>query len=249
MGANRAIKILIVEDDIIIATHISKVLEKAGYEVDGILPKGEAAIAHIQANPPDIILLDIALKGDIDGVETAQKIRQYFSIPILFLTANADEATFARAKATQPEDFISKPFKPRQLLRSLELVISRMEAKSEALAAATAPESEPVILEDRIFLRHKERMVKVFLKDVLFIEAERNYCRVHTLDKQHILSIPLKTFEQRLNSDLFIRVHRSYLVNLSAIDELDEHYLFIQNHSIPLGKSYKEALGSRLKLM
>ena len=98
-------KILIVEDEMIIAANISLQLTNLGYEVTGIIPRGEEALVHIEQNLPDIILMDINLKGDIDGVEIATLIQKSYKIPIIFLTANSDEVNFNRAKATNPYGF------------------------------------------------------------------------------------------------------------------------------------------------
>ena len=112
------IKILIVEDEMIIATRISMHLEKLGYEVSGIIPRGKEAIAHCREAPPDILLLDINLKGQMDGIETATVLQQEMRIPMIYLTANSDDATFQRAKSTSPEAFISKPYNRQDLERN-----------------------------------------------------------------------------------------------------------------------------------
>ena len=88
------IKILVVEDEMIIGAKISMQLTSLGYEVTGILPRGEEAIVHVEENKPDIVLLDINLKGKFDGIETALRMQKLADIPIIYLTANADQATF-----------------------------------------------------------------------------------------------------------------------------------------------------------
>ena len=108
---DKPIKILIVEDEMIIAANISLQLSTLGYDVTGIVPRGEEALLHIRQNQPDIVLLDIQLKGKLDGIETAQVMQIDYDIPIIYLTANADDDNFNRAKSTHPYAFISKPFK------------------------------------------------------------------------------------------------------------------------------------------
>ena len=117
-----SIKILVVEDEMLIGAKISMLLTNLGYEVTGILPRGEDALVHVEENKPDIIILDINLKGKIDGIETAA-ILQRKNIPVIYLTANSDDATFNRAKHTRPTAFISKPFKQLDLQRAIELTI------------------------------------------------------------------------------------------------------------------------------
>ena len=247
------IKILVVEDDMIIAADISLTLSQAGYEVTGILPRGEAALDSIQADPPDLVLMDIALKGEWDGIATAEHVRKEFGIPIIFLTANSDKATFERAKATQPFAFLVKPFNGADLERAIELAISRLQGSAEDAAPApkvattSGEESEPFLLDDRIFVRHKDRMVKIFLKDILYIEAESNYSKIHTPGKEYLLAVTLKALGSRIKDSRFLRVHRSYIINLNKLEEVGELYLRVSGKQIPISKSHRETLFQRLK--
>ena len=102
-----SIKILIVEDEMIIGAKISMFLSELGYEVTGILPRAEEVLLQLEENQPDIALLDIQLKGNMDGVALAQILHQEHHIPVIFLTANSDEATFQRAKAAKPYAFLA----------------------------------------------------------------------------------------------------------------------------------------------
>ncbi len=246
------VKILIVEDDMIIAADISMQLTRMGYDITGILPRGEDALDHVAQNTPDIILMDIMLKGEMDGVETAQKIYERFQIPLIFLTGNTDEATFNRAKVARPEAYISKPFKKLDLVRAIDLVVSKIqEADAPKLRIIEGNDRDTAgkyLLDDRIFVRLKDRMVKIYIKDILFAEAERNYCRVQTADREYLMTVPLKAFEDKLQADEFFRVHCSFVINLTKIDELSDTYLVIGKKKIPVSKSHRAELMDRLKL-
>ena len=243
------IKILVVEDEMIIGAKISMQLTSLGYDVTGILPRGEEAILHVANNRPDIVLLDINLKGKLDGIETADQLQQYGHIPIIYITANSDEATFNRAKSTKPYAFIAKPFKQLDLQRAIELTISRMAENENGLPAEknTEDEEQPFILSDRIFVRHKEKMVKIMVADILYIEADRNYCRIFTSTREYLLSITLKIIEDKLPSQLFLRIHRSYMINLAQVDEVAESHVMIAQKAIPLSAGLKEQLMERIK--
>ncbi len=230
----------------IVGTHISMVLTEAGYDVNGILPSAEAALNHLKAHTPDLVLMDINLKGEMDGIEAARHIYEQNRLPVIFLTANSDPGTFERAKEAFPHAFISKPFQPDALLQAIELATYR--AREEAPVEAS-PEETPVPLSDRIFVRDKGKMVKISLEDIHFVKAERNYCTIVTDGKSYTLSLPLKTFEDRVPSALFCRVHRSYLVNLQQVEGLDEHYVFCHNEAIPVSKAYKKDLTQRLNVL
>ena len=235
----------------IIAAKISMQLSSLGYEVTGILPRGEEAIVHAEENKPDIIILDINLKGQIDGIETARQIQQHHNIPVIYLTANADEATFNRAKATKPYAFISKPFKQLDLQRAVELTISRM-AESETITTTNdtaAGDEQPFILSDRIFIRHKDKMVKIMVADMLYMEADRNYSRIFSRQKEYLLSVTLKTIEEKLSMQYFMRIHRSYLINITHVDEVSESYVTIAQKQIPLGSGMREQLMHRMQTL
>ncbi len=243
---NQKTKILIVEDEMIIAANISLQLTTLGYEVTGIIPRGEEALVHIEQHQPDILLLDINLKGNIDGIETAQIMQKTFNIPIIYLTANADEAHFDRAKASHPYAFISKPFKKLDLERAIELTINRVKSEKEQ-GKPIVEKTMPFILSDSIFVRHLEKMVRVDIKDILYIEAERNYCRIYSKLKEYLLVMTLKDLDEKLPQQHFIRVHRSFIINLSQIDEVATSHIVIAKKAIPVSKSLKEELLKRLQ--
>lgn len=242
-----SVKILVVEDEMIIGAKISMQLTSLGYEVTGILPRGDEAILHLEQNKPDIVLLDINLKGTIDGIETAKQIHQKHKTPIIYITANSDEATFNRAKSTKPFAFIAKPFKQLDLQRAIELAISRMAENDTGKMEETESDEQPFILNDRIFVRYKEKMLKIMLADILYIEAERNYSRIFTANREHLLSITLKTIEEKLPVKLFQRIHRSYVINIMHVDEVAEHHVMIAQKPIPLGTGMREQLMQRLQ--
>lgn len=119
--------ILVVEDESIVAKDIQSRLRKFGYYVPAIASTGEEAINKVAENHPDLVLMDIRIKGDMDGVEAAKEIHERFNVPIIYLTAYADANTLARAKVTQPFGYILKPFKERELQTTIEITLSRHE--------------------------------------------------------------------------------------------------------------------------
>ena len=235
-------KILIVEDEMIIAANISMQLSNLGYNITGIITRGEEVLVHIESNLPDIILMDINLKGDLDGVEIATLIQKSYKIPIIFLTANSDEVNFNRAKATNPYGFIAKPFKKLDLQRTIELTIIRIQEEHALENHLEVTPDEPFILSDCIFVRSHDKMVKVNITDILYIEAERNYCKIHCKDKEHLLVLTLKDIEEKLSSQHFLRIHRSFIVNISHIDEIATSHVVIAKKAIPLSAELKKQL-------
>ena len=238
------VKILIVEDEMIIAANISLQLSALGYEVTGIIPRGEEALEHVKQNKPDIVLMDIQLKGELDGIDTARLMQQKQDIPIIYLTANADDTNFAKAKDTHPFAFISKPFKKLDLQRAIELTISHIQTK---VGSVSEQKNSPFILSNCIFVRNHEKMVKVPIENILYIEAERNYCRIYTKTKEYLLVITLKDMDEKLPTKHFLRIHRSFVVNISQIDEVATSHVVIAKKAIPISKTLKEELLNRLQ--
>ncbi|SIR25051.1 response regulator [Maribacter ulvicola] len=239
---NNLIKILIVEDDMIIAANLSVQLTSLGYEVTGIIPRGEEAILHIRGQSPHILLMDINLKGSLNGVETVKIIQKEKNIPIIYLTANSDDATFEKAKETQPKAFITKPFNKLSLQRTIALVVEQLKDITETYQYL--PQVE--VLNDRIFVRHNGRMEKLLLDEILYIEADRNYCVLITSKVKRILTCTLKVMEEKLPNATFVRVHRSYIINLSKLDVLADRHVEIGRKVIPIGKSQKIILMQRI---
>ena len=125
------VKILVVEDEGIVILHIKRALEGLGYVVAGLATSGEDAITKAREIRPDLVLMDIILKGEMDGIRAAEKIRELFNMPVIYLTAHADESTLERAKVTGPFGYIVKPFRERDLHISIEFALYKARAEEE----------------------------------------------------------------------------------------------------------------------
>jgi len=134
-------RIMIVEDEAIVALDLQHKLKTLGYAVSGVASSGEEAVRKVPQTRPDLVLMDIKLKGDMDGIEAAQRIRDDFTIPVVYLTAYSDENTLQRAKVTEPAGYLLKPFKDRELHATIEMSLYKhkmeMELKKSAERFAT----------------------------------------------------------------------------------------------------------------
>ena len=123
--------VLLVEDERIVADDIANSLQTFGYTVCGVASSGADALNKVKETRPDLILMDIVLKGDADGIETAHKMKSLFDIPVIYLTAHADDDTLARARVTEPYGYVIKPFQERELHAAVEMALHKhkMEKK------------------------------------------------------------------------------------------------------------------------
>ena len=125
-------KVLIVEDEGLLAMNMKRVLVNGGFSVTGIAVSGEKALKSVKENRPDLVLMDIKLKGKLDGIETVELINEQHSIPVIYLSAHADENTMNRASRTNPIGFIRKPVEEGQLCRIVRNVLKNYKPENIA---------------------------------------------------------------------------------------------------------------------
>ena len=128
-------KILVTEDEGIVAADIEDRLLRLGYDVVGTADNGEDALRLVEKHKTDLCMMDIMIKGPMDGIETATKVREKYNIPVIFLTAYSDDPTFERAKITEPFGYLLKPFEEKELRTNIEMALykHRMEVERENL--------------------------------------------------------------------------------------------------------------------
>jgi len=242
-------KILISEDEVIIAEDIAASLEELGYEICAI-DSGEETLNIIRETQPDLVLLDINLRGKADGVEIGARIRQEFNIPFIYLTAYADKATLDRAKKTEPDGFLVKPFDEKGLRSAIEIALYKHDNHNgKEINGLQQNGKEHEVATDYIFVKVKHRIIKVHYSNILWVEAYDNYSFIVTIDQKYLVSSTLKDMEQKLPPHNFVRVHRSYIANLDMIEALEENSVVFAKGDIPIGKSYKKTLMSRFNII
>jgi DNA-binding LytR/AlgR family response regulator len=230
------IKILIVEDELIIAQDVSFKLEDLGYQVEAMATNYEEAVAVIDAGNLDVILLDINLSEEKDGIDIANYINQNGHTPFIYMTSNSDYSTVSRAKETKPNGYILKPINKKDLFTSIEMALSNKQGEKQA---------KPDEGNDSLFVNHRDALVKINQKDILWLNAEGNYTKINTNERSYLVRGNLKDTQQNLNSQ-FCRIHKSYVVNLKHIDKIVVYAVFINDQEIPIGKMYKEEFLNRI---
>ena len=245
--------ILVVEDESIVAKDIQNSLKKLGYTVPSVENTGEDAIDAAGQYKPDLILMDIMLKGEISGIEAAEQIRQRYQIPVIFLTAYADESTLSKAKVTEPYGYIIKPFKEIDLHTSIEMALYKHGKEQEGRKERDLYSS--IVLdksaEDCIFVKSNSRLVKVKTNEIYYVEALKDYVNIHTGDNKFTVHSTMKDMLAKLSANEFLRVHRSYIVRVDKIMAIEQNNLVIEDEKkiIPMGGSYRDELQSRLKFV
>src|SRR3990167_5530542 len=181
--------VLVVEDEFIVSKDIQSSLKKLGYNVIGAAPSGEKALELLAEEQPDIVLMDIMLKGEMNGIQTAEIVRVEYAIPVIYLTAYADEATLAKAKVTEPYGYIIKPFKEIDLHTSIEMALYKHSKEREIVKERDFLYS---LVENKdsdgvIFVKSNSRLVKVDTANILYVEALKDYVVVNVGDVKYTI--------------------------------------------------------------
>ncbi|WP_298224471.1 response regulator [Flavobacterium sp.] len=242
------VKILIVEDELIIAEDVRQMLTKMNYEIVGNAMDYEEAISMLDNTNPDLILLDVNLNCKKDGIDLAQEINQKYKVPFIYTTSYSDSHTLDRAKATNPVNYLVKPFKEEQLFTAIEMALYKIAASTQT-TSSEANNSEALVIKDALFLKDKFKYTKLQINDILWIKSDGNYLEIKTLHKEELIRATLSNFIERLNSNIFFKTHKSYVVNLEHMSNLETNFITIQNTKIPIAKPYYDELLKKLNVV
>lgn len=238
----------IVEDDMIIAGAITEMLQSIGYEVPDNATRYSEAIEMIEREKPDLLLLDIILVGQLDGIDVAETVRNKFGIPFIFLTANLDSKTVERAKKVMPSAYLAKPVTRDQLYSAIEIAFSNFNSQqvkdpvSNAKAIAKSKKAW-------IFVKDGHAYRKISYDDLLYLQSEANYVALHlSSGKKLLVRSSLDDFIVQLDPLLFFRIHRGYAVNMDKVEGVFPTEVSVEGVTIPVGRTYKELLFNRLGL-
>ena len=224
-------RILVVEDERIVARDIEKRLKKLGYVVPITVASGEEAIQKVIEIRPDLVLMDIQLKGELDGIEAAEQIRADFDIPVIYLTAYADEATLQRAKATEPFGYILKPFDEKDLQVAIEVALRR-RLSEEAIRVALEKEKELSELKSRFWsmAAHEFRnpMTSILSAAQLLEQEKHDLPEERRREYLYVIQNSIRSMEQLLTDVLAIgRVEGGSLRFEPAPLDLEEFCLIL----------------------
>jgi two-component system response regulator LytT len=223
---NSDFKILIVDDEVLIAEFLKDELISLGYKHIALAHNKKQTFALVNAFKPQLILLDIRMKSEREGIEIAEELNKAYNIPFIFITAHSDKEIVKQALGCKPAGYITKPFKQIDVYAAVHLVETSAEELSER------------------FLIFKDGYadVKVSLDDVLYAQSDDNYIHVFTTTKKHTVRNTLEWFKENTPVELFHRTHRSYIVNSTKITKSSSKSVFINEIEIPVSRGNQPKL-------
>lgn len=234
------LKIGIVEDDLLIAESIFVALQQIGYEPIRPSRTYEDAVKMLQSELPDLVLVDIQLLGKRDGIDLADTINREFGIPFIFLTANSDPNTVGRAKKVKPGAYLVKPFSQSHLFTAIEIAFSNFNEEKGSPDAVKK-------FTDFIFIKEGDIFYKINLEDILYVESENVYLNIYTALKAYVVRNKLDCFINEYGHHNFVRIHRSYAINVTHLDSVSHISVRVGGKEVPLNHNYKQDLLNRIK--
>jgi len=226
---------IIVEDLPIAAEFLAKFCEKSGMvDVYQHFTQAEDAIIFLKENKVDIIFLDV----EMPGASGFDLLDQLVYNPQIILTTSKTEYAY-NAFQYNVCDYMKKPFTYQRFLEAIQ----KVKAK-ESQAAEEAQQEE-----DYLFIKSEGKLVRLNNDDILYIESMGDYVKFVTAAKKYVSHNTIKNLEEKVNDTIFCKVHRSYIVNLSKIDDIQENVLFIKGNMIPISKANKITVMKKLKIV
>lgn len=245
------IRILVVEDELNYQITFEMYLEEMGYDLIEIVDNATDALRLIKATKPDLLLLDIKIKGEMNGIQLAEKIHKTNPVPIIFITAFQDRNTFAKAKEIKPYAYLIKPFSEITLQNAIELAIQNYAEKTKEKQFPIWESDDATTINNSFFVKERNKLVKLQEDDILWIEVVNKYCDIHTKDRKYVIRISLKDLYENISQEKFIQTHRNFIVNFNHIESVNtrENTIKIHDTNIPVSRFFKAALTGKMSFL
>jgi len=241
-------RILIVEDDINIAENIQEILELLGYVNTDIANSANQCIKIIKKFRPDLVFMDIKLKGDKDGIELGGIVKQMVDAPLVYVTSYSDPTIIERAKRINPAGFIVKPFNTNDIHAIVEIVLYNKRTKpSTESAVAKTPTDSPFLVSDAVFIKADNAFERVPYNDIYYVVANGNMVTIYTKNREYSIRKSMKEIEEILPSVYFLRVQKSFIVHLGQIESFNTKEITLKSGAIvQVGRQYYNSFLAKL---
>ena len=227
--------VFIVEDELIHLEAIKIAIEEAGLTLVGECSDADQAFDLVKQAKPNVVLVDIALPGFLNGISLSAKIREELGIPHIFTTSFTQDDIIAQAVTTHPAGYLRKPVDAVNLKATVQIACVPEQN------AGTEPETTP-FSSKAIFTKIGDKLIRINIDDILMVKADGENCIAIILEKRKIACrTTLKEFCRQLN-DHFIQVHRSYWINIDHLDSFNEleQTAILKGHTAPVARNYKK---------
>jgi DNA-binding LytR/AlgR family response regulator len=226
-------RVFVVEDELIHGEAIKIAIEEAGFELAGECNHADLAFDLIRKERPDVLLVDIALPGFLNGITLAEKVNKELGIPHVFTTSFTQDEVIKQAVATKPAGYLRKPIEATNLKAAVMIALESNRKSNKTIAENNT---------NCVFAKVGDKLVRVNLDDIVMVKADGENCISLVLEKKEILCrSTLKEFCTQLPST-FVHVHRSYCINLNHLESFNEREqtAVLKGHTAPVARGYRK---------
>jgi DNA-binding LytR/AlgR family response regulator len=216
-------KILIVEDEVLIASAIKRNLIQNGYECAGIAIDADQTLDILKTTEIDLLLIDVNISGDLNGIELAKLINRDYNLPFMFITSYRDESTISEILKTNPEAYLSKPIDQLSLLTNLKIFFQKYESESFIFQSGSTTH-------------------KIDLEELRYIRVDHVYLELYYEEQKEVIRASLNYLLEQLPTDNIIRINRSLAVNQKFITKIARRKLYMGELQFPISPLYLENL-------
>lgn len=236
------VKVLIVEDELLAAEDIKEQLLDAGYFITGIARTYEEALTLFKQDLPDLVLLDIQLDGEKDGIAVASAINKLTKVPIIYITGSAEDNLLERAKNTQPVTFVLKPFRAKEFITNVALAIKNFAQHNSV---------EKSLLSNAVFIPiPPSGHEKVLKEDILYVEGDGSYTTLVTQhNKKYDITLYLSKLIPQLESDSLVRISKKHVINAHHLTKINKKAVWLGHEKLTVGEHYRKTLMQRLSFI
>ena len=235
----KKVKVGIVEDEMIIASVIQDCLEKLNYEVLEPVISFNDAIEMLYTEQPDMVLIDIRISGNKDGIELAEYIRENYSIPFIYLTANSDKETLTRAKKTNPNAYLLKPFTQSDLYTAIEIGLNNFEMQKTLNSK----------VQTSIVIKDGYDLINISFSEIVFLSSADNYVKFYLKNEKSVLTrSTISEMISRLPQNQFCQISRSIIIKKIFISKVEKNNVFVNDLSLPITSTYRPKLIAQIHI-
>ena len=241
------LSILLVEDNLSFALEVEMIIDELGYNHIGTVESAEDASALLKETQPDLIISDVSLKGDVDGIKMIKGLKNY-SGAVIFITQYRDEKLYQRARDLKPIAYLVKPFDKFSLQSCIETAFSLLSNGNGVEKNVGTKENFEA--DTSFFIRQNNMLSKVKIMDIQSVHSDGNYCEFVLKDgKKYTVKMSLVTALKKLPASDFVRVHQRYALQAKLIEGIDttENEVLIGDKTYPMGRTYRKDLLKRFQ--
>lgn len=244
--AQNELSILIVEDDLSFSIELEMLIQDTGYRVAGRVDNSADALEFMLMYQPDLVLMDIDIKGNMSGIEIAEKLG-HLEIPTLFITSYGDEKTYQRAQQTGAIGYLVKPIAPYTLRTAIKSVINNITK----LSTLSNEDDSAFLGKESLYFRRRSVYQKVTTEEISYVKANGDYTAIYSHGKEYSATTRFRDFIELLPQDYFLQIHRSIMINMNKITSIDitGSQIWVDNVCLPVSRRLRKQIFERINVI